>query len=147
MTLLLLSGARLPTARVVILPAAATPLNRCRAPRARSRLVQTVFLERAARLAPLRVRTDHVGYDDASSPLSATCCNVERDRRHGLAAACTRRSTLKSPVRPDEDVGYQTHSREAGGARAGEAGVAQRFTVALLEEEFGGEARFRGRRR
>jgi hypothetical protein len=82
---------------------------------------------------------------NASSSLSATCRKVEKDRRHVLAAARTRRSTLKSPVRPDEDVGDQTHSRETGGARAGEAGVAQRITVALLEEEFGGEARFRGR--
>ena len=62
MTLLLLPGARLPTARVVILRATATPLNCCRALRARPRLVQTVFLEGAARLAPLRVRTDYVGH-------------------------------------------------------------------------------------
>jgi hypothetical protein len=87
----------------------------------------------------------HGGMHSASSPLSATCRKVEKDRRHVLATARTRRSTLKSRVRPDEDVGDQMHSREAGGARAGEAGVAQRITVALLEEEFGGEARFRGR--
>src|SRR5437867_185301 len=45
-----LSGARLPTAGVVILHAVATPLNRGRALRARPRSVQTVFLERGARL-------------------------------------------------------------------------------------------------
>jgi len=92
-----------------------------------------------------RTGEPHGGMHNASSPLSATCRKTEKDRRHVLAAARTRRSTLKSQVRPDEDVGDQTHSREAGGARAGEAGVAQRITVTLLEEEFGGEARFRGR--
>src|SRR5437879_12604946 len=58
--LLLLSGASLPTARVMILPAAATPLNHGVAFWARPRPVQTVFLERAARFTPLRVRTDHI---------------------------------------------------------------------------------------
>src|SRR6267378_698748 len=63
-SLLLLSRARLPTGGVVILRAAATPLNRCRALRARPGFVQTVFLERGTRLTPLRVQTDHVGHDN-----------------------------------------------------------------------------------
>src|SRR5712664_2829279 len=68
MILLLLPGARLPTARVVSLRAVATPLNRCRALRARPRHVHTVFSEGAARLAPLRVRTDHVDHDNHATP-------------------------------------------------------------------------------
>src|SRR5262245_22762534 len=59
-TLLLFAGARLPAARVMIMAAVATPLNLCGASRTRPRLVQTILVERAAWLAPLRVRTDHV---------------------------------------------------------------------------------------
>jgi hypothetical protein len=156
--LLLLSGARLPTARMVILPAAATPLNRCRAARARPRFVQTVFLERAARLAPLRVRTDYVGHDDHAT-LRCPRVKVLRQSRGCIALIAVIRDVpqrrkrsparfggsshkpirAESPGRPDEDVGYQTHSREACGAREGQAGVAQRIAVVLLEEEFGGE--------
>jgi len=58
--LLLFAAARLPTARVMIMAAVATPLNHGRAPRTRSRLVQTILFERVAWLTPLRVRTDHV---------------------------------------------------------------------------------------
>ena len=58
--LLLFAGACLPTARVMIMGAAATPLHHGRAPRTRPRLVQTILFERAAWLTPLRVRTDHV---------------------------------------------------------------------------------------
>src|SRR5215470_19544075 len=58
--LLLFAGARLPTARVMIITAVATPLDLCGAPRARPRLVQAILFERAAWLTPLRVRTDHV---------------------------------------------------------------------------------------
>jgi len=44
----------------MIMATAATPLNHGRAPRTRPRLVQTILFERAAWLAPSRVRTDHV---------------------------------------------------------------------------------------
>jgi len=73
MTLRLLPGARLPTARVVILRAVATPLNLRRALRAPSRLIQTVLLEDGARLAPLRVRTDHAWHDDHATLRQPGC--------------------------------------------------------------------------
>src|SRR5207244_6593653 len=56
-------GASLPPARVVIVGTVATPLNCRGAPRARPRLVHAVFLKSGAGLAPLRVRTDHIGHD------------------------------------------------------------------------------------
>src|SRR6267142_2795588 len=73
MTLRLLPGARLPTVRVVILRAVATPLNLRRALRAPSRLIQTVLLEDRARLAPLRIRTDHAWHDDHATLRQPGC--------------------------------------------------------------------------
>ena len=67
-TLLLLAWAPFPTTRVVIPSAVATPLNHRCAVRARPRFVHTVFLKRPAGLAPLRVRTSHVGHDDNAMP-------------------------------------------------------------------------------
>src|SRR3989442_14073993 len=86
-----LSGARLPIARVVILHAVATPLNRGRALRARPRSVQTVFLERGARLAPLRVRTDHVGHDNYATLRQS---RVSRGLSADLRRSCDSRMLL-----------------------------------------------------
>src|SRR5262249_15372845 len=88
--LLLFAGARLPTARVMIMVAVATPLNQCRAPRTRPRLVQTILLERAAWLAPLRVRTDRVSHTIMQRCGSCAC----QGSNQGSSLARRRRSEL-----------------------------------------------------
>ena len=47
---------------------------------------------------------------------------------------------MEPHVRRDEALGDRAHLGEAGLAREGEAGVAQRVAMVLLEEVFGDEA-------
>src|SRR5437879_13362872 len=62
MTLLLLARTRLPATGVVVPRAVGTPLHHRVAAGARPRFVESVHLERAARLAPFRVRAERVGH-------------------------------------------------------------------------------------
>ena len=95
--LLLFAGARLPTARVMIMAAEATPLNHCRAPRTRPRSVQTILFERAAWLTPLRIRTHHVfGHSVIQSSNAAAVLRVKGQRRVKPGASRRRELNCRS---------------------------------------------------
>src|SRR5262245_50150889 len=85
--LLLFAGARLPTARVMIMAAVATPLNLRGASRTRPRLVQTILFERAAWLTPLRVRTDHVFGHTIMQRCASPACQGSKKVEPGASSA------------------------------------------------------------
>src|SRR6266403_1448091 len=96
MTLLLLARTRLPATGVVVPRAVATPLHHRVAAGARPRFVESVHLERAARLAPFRVRADRVGHGPRTNRLLATIRSFWRCRLGSLKVVV---KALKRPTK------------------------------------------------